>query len=129
MKRFLAIALLVTASAQGNELKKAWDSFGKHDRLVSTGKATIVGVLGYFALRTMADNGLVALALLRDDTLGWTDQVRIHKYSEKTVPVWEAIARTSVTAGGMAFAAKGLLWHQFFKDAKHAANVKDGWFS
>ncbi len=132
IKRFLAIALLVTASAQANGLKKAWDNFGKHNRLVSSAKSAIVFILGVSAAQAAIDNGIVAGELLgrvmRNDSQ-LSDKVQTRPFSKKSLRIWQLIALTGVTSGATAYATYHLLYHQLFKDLKHALNIKDGWFS
>ncbi len=129
MKRFLMIVLLVASTAQANELKKVWNNFGKQYRLVSGAKAAVVGFAAYQLARASFDHGVAAWAIATDDSK-WLKPQKFavyHGNDEKIKLAW--FVRCAGIAGATGFAAWDLGYYQFFKDAKHALNVKDGWFS
>ncbi len=118
MKRFLAIALLVTASAQANDIHDMWMNWGKNSRIASGVKTLFTGI-GIAASGDIVVDQLPkvssALTALVDSRGGWKQT--------------KVAAKHTVIAGSTAYFGIKLFYYYFPEHAKHALGIKNGWFS
>lgn len=96
MKRFLAIALLVTASAQANELADTWRDLGSDNQIVS-GVKTAINATGTALAASAAFNAIHGLKASFSETASYL------KLKDK-------FAHDLVIAGLLASAAYTGLW-------------------
>ncbi len=118
MKRFLAIALLVTASAQANDLSDAWRNFGKHSRIASGVKAIMVGIGVAASTKAVIEHTPLAAYGLKAviDSRGDWDNIKY--FADHTI------------IAGSTFATGFTLFYYYFPEhTKHALGIRDGWFS
>lgn len=129
MKRVLAVLLLLGSTAQANELKKAWDNFGKKNRLVSAGKTATVGLATYAMARACLHMAKGTVHLFGSEE-GFLDQKTYNVFGKdiQDRKLFWAFYLSGLT-GLTGYAAFNLGYYQLWHDAKHALNVEQGYFS
>lgn len=112
MKRFFALALLVTASVQANDLSDAWHNVGKSSRIASGVKALAAGVGTLAAVREVIRHTPMVGSALKEAV-----------NAKNVVLLKDSFATSVVIAGSTLYTAYVLGYHYFPKHIKHAFNV------